>query len=941
MSDYKQTYTLQAKYEGKGELGQFNRDLAALGKIDAFSKLEAQISKTETALEEAEKKAAALKAAMEKGATGKAAADYSRAEAEVKKLSTALEMQNAKLEQHAASLKKSGVDIRNLSIEEKRLATTAEQTGKVLSARQILGVKSTKEIKAEVEKLRGAYETLRKSGTSNAKDIATAQVALKRRIAEVRGETSGLDNNFRKLGYTILGALSIRAAIYYANQVRQIADQYQNMNARLKLVTDSSEDFKNVQAELYKTSQDTGTEYAANANSYAKLAVSLKGVGAKSEEVLKINELVNKSLIVNGSSTEEASSFMLQFAQAMGSGVLQGDEFRAMMESNGYFAQLLAKELGTDIAGLRQMSKAGELTSDVLRAAFPKMAKEINAAFSTIPPTTQRALTSLQNAFYRIIDDSNKSSNATGRISAEIIGLAQTIDQNREGIVFLFTEMINKAGWAANKIGEIGSVIAGTKAILSGDLGFKEALSFKTAAELNVWLKANIKEIKATSVSYNENATAASGSYNKVTAAATSSADKQKKVTGEALDKMKEDYKKYADDVKNLQDDMARRQQSVAERLREMDRSGMSDSSAWNDRKAQAEEYAAAAKKVAEESKRAFAAGDQTTGKSKAEEAVALLDKAGEAAADLNREVSNGDTVISTQGQNLAIARGMVQEYATTVKQVQTELKSALEQGAQALDIKSGGQLSKELPEIAKAFGDLKDTAVKEVGIINEEIKLVGGVWVNVNTTAKEESDKSTAHQIANIKRVAAAAAAIETTTSTSGGGSGGGYRLGGLVSEVRMAMGGPVGPAVKMATGGNVFRNMLSGGWFPGYGGGDRRHVIAEDGEYMFDKHRVKDAGLNTVRAFHAGRYDIVIAELMKRMRMNTMESVFSRIPTMQSAGPQYMQNGGEVTGGGTSHYNLTVNFSGNTSAPVQQTGRQLAETVLRELKAMHRRSS
>lgn len=941
MSENKISITIEAKNKTEGEFAKFKQDLAALGKIDVFKNLEAQISKTETALEEAEKKAAALKAAMEKGATGKAAADYSRAEAEVKKLSTALEMQNAKLEQHAASLKKSGVDIRNLSIEEKRLATTAEQTGKVLSARQILGVKSTKEIKAEVEKLRGAYETLRKSGTSNAKDIATAQVALKRRIAEVRGETSGLDNNFRKLGYTILGALSIRAAIYYANQVRQIADQYQNLNARLKLVTDSSEDFKNVQDELYKTSQDTGTEYAANANSYAKLAVSLKGVGAKSEEVLKINELVNKSLIVNGSTTEEASSFMLQFAQAMGSGVLQGDEFRAMMESNGYFAQLLAKELGTDIAGLRQMSKAGELTSDVLRAAFPKMAKEINAAFSTIPPTTQRALTSLQNAFYRIIDDSNKSSNATGRISAEIIGLAQTIDQNREGIVFLFTEIINKAGWAANKIGEIGAVLAGTKAILSGDLGFKEALSFKTAAELNVWLKANIKEIKATSVSYNENATAANSSYQKVTVAATTSADKQKKVTGAALDVMKEKYKSYADQVWDLQNGIANREQSLAEQLRDMGRGGMSDHSAWHDREAEANEYAAAAKNAAEESRKAFAAGDSSTGQKKGGEAVALFDKARAAAADLNREIKNGDTVEISREQNLKIAIAMVEEYGRAALAVEKSIEQAVTTAAQDLDKQSGGQLSKDLPEMAKAFGDLKDTAVKEVGEINEEIKLVGGVWVNVNTTAKEESDKSTAHQIANIKRVAAAAAAIETTTSTSGGGSGGGYRLGGLVGEVRMAMGGPVGPAVKMATGGNVFRNMLSGGWFPGYGGGDRRHVIAEDGEYMFDKHRVQDAGLNTVRAFHAGRYDVVIAELMKRMRMNTMESVFSRTPTMQSAGPQYMQNGGEVTGGGTSHYNLTVNFSGNTSAPVQQTGRQLAETVLRELKAMHRRSS
>ena len=205
-----------------------------------------------------------------------------------------------------------------------------------------------------------------------------------------------------------IGGIAAGAGAYYANEVRKIADEYTNLNSRLKLITDGEADLIKVREQLFKISQETGTEYAGNADSYSKLARAVKDLGGNSDETLQITELVNKSLIVNGSSSEMASSFMLQFAQAMGSGVLQGDEFRAMLESNSFFAAELAKALGTNIAGLREMSKNGELTADKLRSAFPKMGKAINEEFGKISPTIGRAMTMLENSFKRIVDESNR-----------------------------------------------------------------------------------------------------------------------------------------------------------------------------------------------------------------------------------------------------------------------------------------------------------------------------------------------------------------------------------------------------------------------------------------------------------------------------------------------------------------------------------------------------
>ena len=103
-----------------------------------------------------------------------------------------------------------------------------------------------------------------------------------------------------------------------------------------------------------------------------------------------------------------------------------------------------------------------------------------------------------------------------------------------------------------------------------------------------------------------------------------------------------------------------------------------------------------------------------------------------------------------------------------------------------------------------------------------------------------------------------------------------------------------------------------------------------------MLDKKRVRDVGLNAVRALHAGRYDIVIAELMKKMRTNAYDAIsrsvggiINHIPTIAPIGPQYLQSGGPVVGNAPSgnSYNLTLNYTPNNSHSSFSDARDLAK--------------
>lgn len=709
-----------------------NKTLAG---IKGFAELKKQIKETSAAQVEATQKVAAAAAALKDGGGKAAAKDFELAKKEAGLLKDTLAKQQQELQKLRTSLGQAGVSTRNMSASQKELRTNLDAAIKKYTeqARQsqaaaLLGVRSSADTAAGVKKIRDAYATLASSGKLSLRELAQAKKAMGQKIDDLTGKTSLWRGSLSKVA-GVLGALfAVRAIIGYANAVRKIADEYTNLHARLKLVTKSEAELQYVEASLYATAQQTGTAYADNAASYAKLGLAMKNSGASAAEVLNINELVNKSLIVSGASAGEASSFMLQFGQAMGSGVLQGDEFRAMMESNGYFAQQLAQALDTDIAGLRKMSKAGQLTTDVLREAFKKMGVEINDAFAKMPVTTARAMTALDNVYKNIIDGANKGADGTTSISESIIDLARTIDQNKEGIISLFSAIISAAASTVGAMANIGQSLAGWSAVGRGDLSF---FSFATmnAQELNAWLKKNVAEVEKQK-----------GAHKEVADAAKDSATEQKRVTGDALKEMQKQYKSYADEVKRLQDQIIGREQSLYDQLRGLARSGMSGMSAWQDLKQQAEEYEKKAREAA-------AAGDFKG-------AAEAADKAKEFYSQLNTEIKEGEQVLLSQPEALKVAMAGVERAGKlgidALKQQQSAAHNAMTAMARENPLEDlSGAMDKTEQEWLKNWERMRAGAEKQVAAVEQKIVALTRdrrVTVYVNEVIKRASGGQIQH---------------------------------------------------------------------------------------------------------------------------------------------------------------------------------------------------
>lgn len=194
----------------------------------------------------------------------------------------------------------------------------------------------------------------------------------------------------------LLGAAAVSSLALAVKGIISYSDSYKNLQGQLKLVTDSEEELQRVYAANLALAKETGASLDSTVNLYARITRATEELGLSEQERLRITESINKAMIVSGASTQEAEAAIRQLSQGMASGVLRGEELNSVMENSPRLAKALADGLGVPIGALREMGSQGELTSEKITSALLKMGDEIDAEFSKMPMTVERAMNSIQ-----------------------------------------------------------------------------------------------------------------------------------------------------------------------------------------------------------------------------------------------------------------------------------------------------------------------------------------------------------------------------------------------------------------------------------------------------------------------------------------------------------------------------------------------------------------
>ena len=255
------------------------------------------------------------------------------------------------------------------------------------------------------------------SGNRQAADGWRSQQAA---INAQNSAVSSLTQSVSGYATVMVGALAV------GNLIQQ-ADAWNSINARLKLATSSTAEFKEAQQALFDISQRTTTSFADNANLYTRSSRSLKEYGFSAQESIKFTEALATSFQLSGSSAEEVTSVTTQLSQALAKGVLRGQDFNSVSQSGGRAMMALADGLGVTTGALKDMADKGLLTTDKLVPAIVGQLTKLREEYSKMPPTISGSMQVMSNAFQAWVGGADSATGSTLLFSKAIVFMADNI----------------------------------------------------------------------------------------------------------------------------------------------------------------------------------------------------------------------------------------------------------------------------------------------------------------------------------------------------------------------------------------------------------------------------------------------------------------------------------------------------------------------------------
>ncbi len=281
------------------------------------------------------------------------------------------------------------------SIAVKMMLETKDFTTGIKAATEgIKGVASASKPAAEGLKKTGrgareAGEGLRKSK----KDSQQAASGLK----EVEKNALGAGNAMSGFKRKLAGIVSVAASAAGVKAILSLSDEMAVINARTNLMNDGLQSTAELQNKIFESAQRSRGEYQSTADAVAKMGILAKDAFSSNDETVAFLEQVNKQFAISGTSAEGRSAAMLQLTQAMGSGVLRGEELNSVLEQAPTIIQTIAKSLGVSTGELRNMAAEGKITSSVVKDALLSAAEETNAKFESMPMSFSNIMAKAKN----------------------------------------------------------------------------------------------------------------------------------------------------------------------------------------------------------------------------------------------------------------------------------------------------------------------------------------------------------------------------------------------------------------------------------------------------------------------------------------------------------------------------------------------------------------
>lgn len=281
-------------------------------------------------------------------------------------------------------------------------------------------------------------------------------------LSLMRRGSDGLRQSLDSLKIAAAGVITGIGLGQAAQQFIATADAMRALDNRLLLTARNTADYAAAQQSVIEIQRQSHQELAAVGTMYTRLALATKDLNVTQAELADVTRGVNLAVAMSGATAAESTAGMLQFAQAMSLGKLQGDEFRSVMENVPTLGMAIIDGMGLTMAEFRQQAEQGMITTERMIEAIKKKLPELEAQAKGMPVTVGMAMNDLRAAVSLYIAEVDRSHGITMAMAGAIGHLGANIDTIAKGGVVVLA-----GGLSLLAMRGLASVAAGLPVVIA------------------------------------------------------------------------------------------------------------------------------------------------------------------------------------------------------------------------------------------------------------------------------------------------------------------------------------------------------------------------------------------------------------------------------------------------------------------------------------------
>ena len=247
---------------------------------------------------------------------------------------------------------------------------------------------------------------------------------LNSELEQTDGKASAAAGGLGKIGSVLAGF----ASLSFAKSMLDTADAMQSINAQVRQVVSSESEYLAIQRQLLDVANNTRASLESTANLYVSTSRALKDYGYTQQEILTFTEATNNAMAIGGVQAQQQAAALMQLSQALGSGVLQGDEFKSISEAAPILLDTIAEYMGKSRDEIKKLGSEGQLTAELIFKAISGASEKFSEQAAKMPMTMGQALTVFSNNWQSMVSKLLNDSGAMSGIAAVIKLIADNLN---------------------------------------------------------------------------------------------------------------------------------------------------------------------------------------------------------------------------------------------------------------------------------------------------------------------------------------------------------------------------------------------------------------------------------------------------------------------------------------------------------------------------------